>query len=232
MVSQPHRAPRVHDLLRLEDEARDRLIKDAEEDGAVWAADSLTSNPWVVVRRARPSEPSLLAIGIRGDRRIHRRAAEIPADGFSCLLAPPDLVDRVDLVGPERSRLGAVSACRILASMKSPGPPHLHTGQCGPGGSLGVELATGSSTVTRDSDLDLVIQVQDIPCPSDLGDIANLLADIAEQTGTRVDTLLETPSGGFALGELIESMRTGASPTVAMRTACGPKLVAIPGRLP
>nr|WP_196804871.1 phosphoribosyl-dephospho-CoA transferase MdcG domain-containing protein [Methylopila sp. M107] len=86
----------------------------------------------------------------------------------------------------------------------------------GPGGSAGFELATGRPTLTPDSDLDVVIRTSALPPVAAWGPLSAAL----EKSPLRVDVLVETPSGGVALAELL-----GGGGEVHLRTASGPRLV-------
>jgi phosphoribosyl-dephospho-CoA transferase len=88
----------------------------------------------------------------------------------------------------------------------------------GPTGSVGFELATGVSTATEESDLDLLVRIPRLT-PETLAQLAELDRLFADQPA-RIDCQVETDCGAFALTELI-----GGEPEILMRAATGPKLV-------
>ena len=85
------------------------------------------------------------------------------------------------------------------------------------GGSVGFELATGEATATPESDLDLILR-QDRRLELREG-ITLLDALTAAAAPARIDVLLETPSGGVSLADLV------ARPArLLVRTPDGPRL--------
>jgi phosphoribosyl-dephospho-CoA transferase len=90
----------------------------------------------------------------------------------------------------------------------------------GPGGSVGYELASCASVVTRESDLDLVISA---PGRFDRDFAQDLLKKIA-RAPAEVDVRVETPWCGFSL----EEYARGKSGKLLVRTATGPLLTTAP----
>jgi phosphoribosyl-dephospho-CoA transferase len=198
-------APRPHDLVRIASVAQLCRM------GPQWVTPALHDAPWVVVRRARCAA-GYLPVGIRGQGRSRRHATLVEVDSVAEVLSPADLVGRLD----QLPALPVKDTLRQVAAQLSP------TGlRWGPGGSVGFTLATGVSAVTPDSDLDIVLTVDDVPPLS-------MLADLRESFRTlpsRVDCQLDLPIGGVALAELL-----GPADLVLVRTADGPMLTKV-GRL-
>ncbi|WP_269750734.1 malonate decarboxylase holo-ACP synthase [Candidatus Burkholderia verschuerenii] len=93
----------------------------------------------------------------------------------------------------------------------------------GPAGSAGFELASGVSTVTRDSDLDLIVRAPE-PLPrADAAALLDALSDAALRIGTRIDVQIETRDAAFSLAEFAR-----ANVRVMLRHADGPRLAADP----
>lgn len=86
----------------------------------------------------------------------------------------------------------------------------------GPAGSVGFSLATGVSVITADSDLDLVVTVDDVPPLPVLADMREALRELP----ARVDCQLDLPIGGVALDDLLDT-----ADRVLVRTADGPALM-------
>nr|WP_246355761.1 malonate decarboxylase holo-ACP synthase [Paraburkholderia humisilvae] len=197
---------RPHDVVRLS-----RLPKfDGEP---VWVRDAFLYAPFAVVRRAQAAS-GFVAIGIRGAKRAQRYGTWVEHEDVEFALAPEALLTHAPL--PGREQLPAFSA--LAALRRAPGC--LAQFVWGPAGSVGFELATGRSTATATSDLDLLIRT-----PDKLHHTAveRLLAELlahAQRAGIRVDAQLETPAGGVALAEL-----AAGKPHVMARAADGASLV-------
>ena len=125
------------------------------------------------------------------------------------ILTPPDLVTR-DVKLPD---LPVTRAFHQAAALLTP------TGlRWGPGGSVGFSLATGVSVITADSDLDLVLTVDELPPVAMLADMREGLRALP----ARVDCQLDLPIGGVALDELLSP-----ADEVLVRTADGPSLMRV-----
>lgn len=195
-------SPRPHDLLRLSS------VTQLCRKGPAWVPPALREAPWAVVRRARCA-PGYVPVGIRGPSRSHRHATLIEIGMVSEILTPPDLVAR-DVSLPDLPVTRAFhQAARLLT------PAGL---RWGPGGSVGFSLATGVSVVTADSDLDLVLTVDEVPPVAMLTDMREALRALP----ARVDCQLDLPIGGVALDELL-----GPADDVLVRTADGPLLMRV-----
>ena len=194
--------PRPHDLLRI------ASVAQLSRAGPAWVTLALAQAPWVVVRRARCA-PGYLPVGIRGPSRSHRHATLIEAGSVTEILAPADLIERID----ELPDLPVTDALHRAAALLAP------TGlRWGPAGSVGFTLATGVSAVTASSDLDLVLTMDE---PPQLAMLSNLRAAF-RGLPARVDCQLDLPIGGVALDELLAT-----ADRVLVRTADGPLLMRV-----
>jgi len=168
--------------------------------------------PFVVVRRA-VSKNGMVPVGVRGEERSQRFAAWLTPDG-AC-----------ERITPESLRIsGAVRDVAAFAALHE-----LQQRWCssdylwGPTGSVGFELASGMMAVSASSDLDLVLRSDDRLSYNSLRAIADTSAGLA----CVVDIQMETPHGGFALQEYLN---TGGR--VLLRTGRGPVLVEDPWSVP
>lgn len=192
---------RPHDLLRVRDP--DAVIPD---DAPPWVRAALQRTPWVVVRRA-PARPGHHPVGVRGRDRAQRFAATVPA----ALVA--------EALTPQMLAVGAVNLPCLPAAqtLRAVRPLLDATGWAwGPCGSVGFELATGTATITPESDLDIVIRLAHLPRSTSIVDLLGQLQGLP----ARVDCQLDTPLGGVALAELAAN-----SGPILLRTANGPRLV-------
>jgi phosphoribosyl-dephospho-CoA transferase len=197
--------PRPHDLLRLSAAAAGALPSDAPP----WTRGVLRTAPWVVVRRAT-APAGFVAAGIRGADRSHRYAWLVSSDDIQTRLAPEDLADVSALVGRDVPAILALPKAReLLGEARFP---------WGPTGSVGFELATGIPTATSDSDLDLLVRVDQLDAAA-LARLTTLFGRLAH-LGVRVDCQVDTPVGAIALAELVSE-----SNEVLVRTPSGPRLV-------
>lgn len=206
--------PRVHDLVRLNTDAVAQLSKQAAGADQAWVSEALATAPWAVIRRARPNDQASLAIGIRGKERHQRWAAEVEITAVTERVT----VNEARGLPIHRPQLKAFQALTVLDDQ---GFPMIW----GPGGSVGFELVTGAETVRESSDVDLILYA-----PLPLEDAAIKAVDTAaraaaEASGTRIDILVETPSGGVVFPELARSVGLIPKPTVMLRTSTGPELV-------
>lgn len=195
----------AHDLLRLS-------ALPAAHDAPAWLPSAFAEAAFAVVRRA--SAPAgFIAVGFRGAQRSQRYGTFAAREAVLSVYAPEDLVDRPP--NPERRGLKAFTALREIRARQC-----LDALVWGPTGSVGFELATTYPSATATSDLDLLIRV---PAPLDREHARALrerLSSIEREYGLRVDTQLETPAGGVALGEWAQD-----KPRVLARSATGPRLV-------
>ncbi|MET0450828.1 MAG: malonate decarboxylase holo-ACP synthase [Mycobacterium sp.] len=192
---------RPHDLIRLADGASPAF------DAPGWVRTTLRETPWMVVRRAN-APVGFVAVGVRGTERSQRHALTIPHGAIG------------DVVEPEE--LAALDSIRDVAALRALAMVRPHLDDCampwGPTGSVGFELATGSPTVTPDSDLDLLVRA---PILNEV--VLQRLLDLSGRLRhgpVRVDCQVETTSGAVALAEL-----TSIGSEVLLKTSSGPDLV-------
>lgn len=218
----------VHDLIHLDRHSVAVLSDEADCQGHDWVRGSLHRAPLAVVRRQNALEPMKVAIGVRGAIRSHRWGAEIPVSSvdISSTLTPKSLHPRQ--AAPTQQSLPAFSALAEVHAINT-------SLDWGPGGSVGFELASGCETSTNFSDLDLVTRIPEGAKLSDfescLVRFYDCLATIAEQTGTRIDCLVETEVGALSLEEIVGHVTDSASTSVVLRTTEGPQLVSNPWSL-
>jgi phosphoribosyl-dephospho-CoA transferase len=161
--------------------------------------------PWVVVRRGRISD-GLIPVGVRGMQRHERWA------GFASLseVLETRRPDQLRLLLAEDSRRG-LQAFQTLSYLESQ-LVGLNM-SWGPGGSVGYELASGVPAVRVDSDLDLIIFSHR---KLDIAEARDLWRVVSSVPG-KVDTLVETPCGGFSLEEFV----TTSPRKILLRTSDG-----------
>jgi phosphoribosyl-dephospho-CoA transferase len=184
-----HALPLVHDLLRL----RTPELTAACVSEPSWVNASLERSSWVVVRRALAPK-GLVAIGVRGEGRHQRWGAFISLEQIAERATPCDL--RTRTMSDRIASLPAVQSLRYLETQFS----QLAL-EWGPGGSIGYEIASGVSSATHDSDLDLIIRASE---RVDLALARDILATI-RTVPARVDPRIETPYCGFSLQEYCDN---------------------------
>nr|WP_183729303.1 MULTISPECIES: malonate decarboxylase holo-ACP synthase [Paraburkholderia] len=200
---------RAHDLLRL---ARLAPVDDEPS----WVREAFARAPFAVVRRAGAAD-GFVAAGVRGVTRAQRFGTWIDVQDIESSISPEALLAVEPLA--ERAPFAAFAALAALRESHDALKPFVW----GPTGSAGFELATGVPTISRSSDLDLLIRM---PQRCDFATIQALfraLAQVAQLAGTRVDAQIETPSGGVALAEL-----AAGKARVLVRASDGARLVADP----
>ena len=205
--------PRPHDLLHLVAAEVAILTRAWPE----WVKPALAMAPYVVVRR-EASTPGKVAVGVRGSTRAERFGSFLEFRHGTVPITPESLAQACGWrTSPYRDRVPALRALDAVAAAMS-----LAGWRWGPGGSVGFELATGRSSATHTSDLDIVVQ-----CPRrfEKRHVAEML--VALDGGCcRIDVILETPAGGVSLLDLAHS--TGA---ILARTSRGPMWVTDPWAL-
>ncbi len=139
--------------MKLKLEAHDLLwgmtVDCLADDAPHWVREVLQRGDPVVVRRAI-TPVDQVAVGVRGQFRHQRYAAQIPRSAISRQLKPEALT-RIDTqqFAHLAERLQSISSI-----MKN------FSGCWGYTGSFGFELATGIKTVTQQSDIDLLIRAE------------------------------------------------------------------------
>jgi phosphoribosyl-dephospho-CoA transferase len=156
------------------------------DDAPLWVKEVLLRGDPVVVRRAiTPLDQ--VAVGIRGQLRHQRYAAQMPRSAITKQLKPEALTH----VNTQQFEHLAERLQSISYIMKN------FSGYWGYTGSFGFELATGIETVTQQSDIDLLIRAEQ---PVAKKQAAELLENF-QQAGLNVDIQLQLPQGGMALKE-------------------------------
>ncbi|MBN3858462.1 malonate decarboxylase holo-ACP synthase [Paraburkholderia sp. Ac-20340] len=202
---------RAHDLLRLE-----RLA--IAEDEPCWVREAFARAPFAVVRRAEAAA-GFVAAGVRGATRSQRFGTWINDQDIESCVSPESLSD----VEPLAERAAWPAFVALAALQRAFAGSGLNTFVWGPTGSAGFELATRVPTISASSDLDILIRMPDRCEWATVAALSDLLAQVAQRAGTRIDAQLETPSGGVALAELA----AGKSRVLA-RANDGARLVADP----
>jgi phosphoribosyl-dephospho-CoA transferase len=163
----------------------------------------------VVVRRAA-APAGFVAVGIRGGDRSHRYPWLVRTDDIQTTLSPEDLITFSTLAGRDVPAISALPEARkLLGEARFP---------WGPTGSVGFELATGIPTASADSDLDVLVRVDEFNTAA-LARLATLFEGFAH-LGTRVDCQVDTHVGAIALAELVST-----SSELLVRTPSGPRLL-------
>ena len=156
------------------------------DDAPHWVKEVLQRGDPVVVRRAITPE-NQVAVGVRGQFRHQRYAAQMPRNAINRQLKPEALAE----VNPSHFKYLAERLQSISSIMKN------FSGCWGYTGSFGFELATGIKTVTQQSDIDLLIRAEQ---PFTKKQAIELLENF-QQAGLNVDIQLQLPQGGLALKE-------------------------------
>ncbi|WP_281832351.1 malonate decarboxylase holo-ACP synthase [Acinetobacter calcoaceticus] len=156
------------------------------DDAPLWVKEVLHRGDPVVVRR-EITPVDQVAVGIRGQFRHQRYAAQMPRSAITKQLKPEALTH----VNTHQFEHLAERLQSISNIMKS------FSGCWGYTGSFGFELATGIETVTQQSDIDLLIRAEQ---PFAKKQAVELLENF-QQAGLNVDIQLQLPQGGLALKE-------------------------------
>jgi phosphoribosyl-dephospho-CoA transferase len=201
----------VHSLLRLA--GADALGWQSEPPD--WVPVALRRAPFVVRRRAL-LQAEAVPVGVRGGVRSQRAAAWLSSGAVQECITPQMLAaqyawrqHRDFPITPAVAALDQVAAILDGRGM---------AGRWGPGGSVGFELATGVASTTANSDLDIVVCVEDSMARDDAARLHTELSRLP----VRIDVLLETPNGAVALAEYANRAET------LLRSVRGSRLVLDP----
>lgn len=178
------------------------------DDAPLWVKEVLLRGDPVVVRRAI-TPVDQVAVGVRGQFRHQRYAAQMPRSAITKQLKPEALT----YVNTQQFEHLAERLQSISSIMKK------FSGCWGYTGSFGFELATGIKTVTQQSDIDLLIRAEQ---PFAKKQAVELLENF-QQAGLNVDIQLQLPQGGLALKEW-----AGNSGKVLLKRADGAVLIENP----
>ncbi|WP_224991692.1 malonate decarboxylase holo-ACP synthase [Acinetobacter pittii] len=177
-------------VMKLKLEAHDLLwgmtVNYLANDAPHWVKEVLLRGDPVVVRRAI-TPVDQVAVGVRGQFRYQRYAAQMPISAISRQLKPEALI----YVDMQQFAHLAERLQTISSIMKN------FSGCWGYTGSFGFELATGIKTVTQQSDIDLLIRAEQ---PFAKKQAIELLENF-QHAGLNVDIQLQLPQGGLALKE-------------------------------
>lgn len=198
-----------HDLLRIV--ADPHAFLDAPE----WVGQSLVRAPYVVVRRAS-SLNGAIPVGVRGVERSERFGTWLDSSHVMAVVTPEALRG----VTPEAGRVDLPAFALLRAVAPLCDDTHY---AWGPTGSVGFELASGVTTVTPTSDLDLLVRAPTPLTRKQASDFYTALSNAASAMGTRIDIQVETCDSVFSLAEFA---RPGVR--VMLRSPSGPVLVADP----
>ncbi|HZH60542.1 MAG TPA: malonate decarboxylase holo-ACP synthase [Metabacillus sp.] len=194
---------RPHDLLRINDNSDLISYTPVPE----WVEQSLDKASYVVVRRVTSKE-GLIAVGVRGSVRSERFAAFLPIENIIERITPEQLAKKRKWEGQTSELFFALGTISEVMN---------HYGlSWGPVGSVGFELASGVSTVTKQSDIDLIIRDHEGLNQS----LAQALLDLFTTLPFRVDAQVEMEEGAFSLSEF--AFPTGQH--ILLRTMNGPLL--------
>lgn len=167
----------------------------------------LSQQVYGVVRRAEPSDPEVLPIGLRGVTRNQRLALEIPTASVQKVIHPWEIIDRESFREEEIAQFPAYQQFHAARDI-------LSGHKWGIGGSLGFELTSGIKAVKETSDFDLLLYA-DSPAGLPLQAIQTH-SDFFEQ----LDTQVITSKGGFSLKEYLRTPEK----KILLKTTAGPKL--------
>ncbi|WP_447500515.1 malonate decarboxylase holo-ACP synthase [Acinetobacter oleivorans] len=199
-------------VMKLKLEAHDLLwgltVDYLADDAPHWVKEVLLRGDPVVVRRAI-TPVDQVAVGVRGQFRHQRYAAQMQRSAISKQLKPEALTE----VNPSHFKHLAERLQSISSIMKN------FSGCWGYTGSFGFELATGIKTVTEQSDIDLLIRAEQ---PFTKMQAIELLENF-QQIGLNVDIQLQLLQGGLALKEW-----AGNSGKVLLKRSDGAVLVENP----
>jgi phosphoribosyl-dephospho-CoA transferase len=179
-------APQVHDLLQIDAHS---LTPDSISQPP-WVRETLSSCPWVVVRRGR-APAGQIAIGVRGATRSERWAGFLSEGLIRKIVRPAELLV-LSRTSATIRRTPALQALReVIERWQGLTLPW------GPTGSVGFELATRHQVTTEASDLDLAIRAMN---QIDT-ERASFLWDRLAGLQAKVDVRVETPVCSFSLEE-------------------------------
>lgn len=202
MLQNEVNSARTHDLLEVDPERFLSLHAPASQ----WVVEELRRVPFLVVRRGLASGQTI-PVGVRGPERNQRWAGFCKRKLVKTITTPPQLLKR----NVPMLRAESVPAFSSLLLLKERWIGFDYS--WGPGGSIGFELATGSHVAKLESDLDIVIYINEPITP----DQAKSLCTLASGLPTAVDIRVETRTYGFSLKEYASQ---GAAP-ILLRTPYG-----------
>jgi len=171
-----------------------------------WVAESLKAAPFVVVRRGQAAQDQI-PVGVRGGARNQRWGGSCDPRWVRRIVTPAAL-----LSARSRLRVDSIPAMRSLGILADTESWKTLVHVWGPGGSVGFELATGWPTTKPESDLDVVIYVDEYLSVED----AEVLHAATRNLPAAVDVRVEAPLCGFSLSEY-----ASRAPPMLLRTSTG-----------
>jgi len=196
----------VHDLVNIES-GSDLLFTKPKSN---WVKTALERAPFVVVRRA-PIKDNFIPVGIRGSVRSERLAALLPANRIKKRVTPEQIAQKRDWIHRDKDIFKHLNEIENIMEN--------HSICWGPVGSVGFELASNVSTVTENSDIDIIIRYT--PSLSSL--LAKKLMNKLKRIPIHIDVQVEAKVGSFSLKEFACS----AQNKVMFRTINGPILKSV-----
>ncbi len=194
---------RPHDLIWIDD----RSALTGNETLPEWVARQWRTSLPLVVRRDI-QHGGRIPVGIRGMKRSQRAAAWVNENAVRRVVTPESLVtDPLALLHSTFVSQPPLQALIMLVQRPWPWV-------WGVTGSCGYALATEIPVMHAHSDLDLLVRCPQPAAPDDLLRLAQWLQALP----CRADAQIETPFGGFALGEWLRDGRA------MLKTAGGPLL--------
>ena len=179
-----------------------------------WAGAEWMARAPVVVRREQVEGMALIPVGLRGRARSERMAAYLESGAVLRRLSPETLARQAAWRLPGLECLPAAIALECIAPLLDA------SGLCwGPTGSMGFALASGLPALREQSDLDILVRCD---APFTQGQ-AQMLAEMLDGHGCRIDMQIDTGHGGFAFTEW-----TRSHGRVLLKTGLGPFLTGDP----
>jgi phosphoribosyl-dephospho-CoA transferase len=156
----------------------------------------LKETPYVVVRRGLPAEEEQITVGIRGEKRSERWAAELSEDNVENVYTPGDVL-RI-ILSAEIEGISAV----FRQALKDIAESSLFPDNVGPGGSVAFTAVSGKRATHKASDLDLIIRYEaKLP---EYGLMEQQLAFL-EKLPLDCDAVIQTDHSIFSLKEAVKS---------------------------
>ncbi|WP_101845660.1 malonate decarboxylase holo-ACP synthase [Halobacillus sp. Marseille-P3879] len=196
-----------HDLLKIKKTTKLSSSPEIPE----WVTESLQDVPYVVVRRAPMSE-GMIPIGVRGKKRNQRFGAYIAEEDIVHLISPVTILQKY--AWREKISNSPMPAIKALGHVHEIFKPYNLL--WGPAGSVGFEMVSKCQTVTKSSDLDVVVYADEVLLIEVVENIVNKL----NQLSVMVDVQIETPNGSVSLREYAREKGP-----ILMKTIDGAKLV-------
>ena len=198
---------RPHDLVRINsvnDLLKGHLLNS-------WAINALVAAPYVVTRRAN-NDNYFIPVGVRGKQRGERLATWLAVASVREIITPEQLITIDNWNITDRNLLGKqLESLQQLTVLLN----QFHY-VWGPVGSVAFELATGIKSTNENSDLDIIIRINE---PINKQKAIELLNEMERTSTCVLDIQINSQRGGFSLKEYCYS------PNVLVKTNSGPFLL-------